>query len=109
MISEQEIESLGSQLADFGDGDGSSADSFALIAHLDDADFDAVLTRADDIRFDRNLADYLDSAESLMRLAHATGCPDDMPIFPWLKDRGLAEEVDEGGFRFKKAKPGIIT
>jgi hypothetical protein len=73
MINEKEIEALATKLADLGDGvdDGSSAEGFALIAHLENDDLDAVLSRAEDILFDRNLADHFDSAASLMpRLVH---------------------------------------
>jgi hypothetical protein len=120
MINEKEIEALATKLADLGDGvdDGSSAEGFALIAHLENDDLDAVLSRAEDILFDRNLADHFDSAaslmprlvhgeESLMRLLHATGCPDDKPMLPWLEERGVAVRVADG-WRFKLPKPGAV-
>jgi hypothetical protein len=107
MISEQEIERLGNQLADLGDWSGEEGS--ALIDHLDDADTDAVLDRAGLISICRSWADHTDSLVDFVRLGQATGCPDGEPIFPWLKDRGLVEEVDGGGFRFKTARPGAVT
>ena len=32
--------------------------------------------------------------ENLRRLANAHGCPDDVPVIPWLIEHGLAREVD---------------
>jgi len=114
MMTEQEIEALATKLVDLGDAEG-----FALIAHLESDDLDAVLNRVEKIMFDRNMAECPDSAESLMlaleqgeeslmRLLHATGCPDDEPMLVWLEERGLVEEVD-GGWRFKTPKPSAVT
>ena len=115
MITETEIRVLATKLADLDgvDDDGSSAEGFALIAHLDEADFDAVLNLTDDIRFDRNIAegsaeaisDLINGTEALVRLAHATGCPDDEAILPWLQEHACAEEGDDGEFRFKMPAP----
>ena len=33
-----------------------------------------------------------------IRLAQATGCPEDEPVFPWLIKRGLAVQHDDGSF-----------
>jgi hypothetical protein len=105
MITETELEALASQLADL--GDERDAEGHALIAHLEGGDLEAVLTRLEQIEFERNCAGgYLDSIEGLMRLAHAAGCPDDEQMIPWLQARGLIEQLDDGGFRFKTAKPG---
>jgi hypothetical protein len=113
MITEADIEALGNQLADLwaadNDENSTSAESFALIEHLEGDDLDDVLTRAQDISLVRNAPELIDSTESLMRLAHATGCPDDEAVIPWLQERGLIEEVDGGGFRFKATKPGVVT
>jgi hypothetical protein len=100
-ITEQEIEARGSQLADeWSRGEWLTE----ATAGLHGANLDAVLTRAQDISFDRNALELLDSAESLLRLAHATGCPEGEPIIPWLQERDQIEQV-EGGWRFKAAKP----
>ncbi|HMF67604.1 MAG TPA: hypothetical protein VK602_08345 [Phyllobacterium sp.] len=40
-----------------------------------------------------------------MRLARAAACPDGEPIIPWLQERGLIEQVDDGGWRFKTPAP----
>jgi hypothetical protein len=111
MITEQEIESLGQQLADLWVASDTHAARLDLIDHLEGDDLDAVLTRAQDISFDRSLVgDSIDedTSESLTRLARATGCPLREPIIPWLQERGLVEKVD-GGFRFKTARPGEVT
>jgi hypothetical protein len=108
-LTEQEIEALGSQLAD--DWSRGEWDS-EVTTGLDDANFNAVLIRAEDIQFDRTVAkggaealnSLIRGAEALTRLAHATGCPDDEPVLPWLQEHSCAEE-DDGGFRFKM--PGL--
>jgi hypothetical protein len=101
-LTEQEIEALGSQLAD--DWSRGECDTEATTG-LHGANLDAVLTRAQDISLDRNAPELIDSGESLLRLAHATGCPDGEPIIPWLQERGLVEQVDDGGWRFKTPAP----
>jgi hypothetical protein len=118
MITQTEIEMLSTKLADLDgvDDDGAFAEGFALIAHLDEADFDAVLSLTEDIRFDRNIAEgsaealngLISGAEALVRLAHATGCPDDEPILPWLQEHACAEEGDDGEFRFKMPAPRVV-
>jgi hypothetical protein len=107
MITEQEIESLGQKLADLGDW---SKDG-GLLDHLDEHDTDLVLARAEIIAITRGNdgAALADSVESLIRLGKAAGCPDNEPMIPWLQERGLVEEVDGGGFRFRMAKPGAAT
>ena len=34
----------------------------------------------------------------LCKLARATGCPDQMPVIPWLLERGLVVEHPDGGY-----------
>jgi hypothetical protein len=108
MITPEEIETLGRKLADLWVADDTAAAKLDLIDHLEGDDLDAVLNRAQDISFDRNMeGDGVDegTSESLTRLARATGCPLSEPIIPWLQERGLVEKVEDG-WRFKKAKPG---
>jgi len=104
MITEEYIEALATKLADPGEEMWKSG----LTDHLDDDDADAVHERANLISIQRSWAGHTDSLESLIRLAHATGCPDGEPVIPWLQQRDLIEEVD-GGWRFKAAKPGAVT
>jgi hypothetical protein len=106
MITEQEIEALGQQLADLWVANDTHAAKLDLIDHLEGDDLDAVLTRAQDIFF---FFDRIDegTSESLTRLARATGCPLSKPIIPWLQERGLIEKVEDG-WRFKTAKPGEV-
>jgi hypothetical protein len=104
-LTETEIETLGSQQADAWSKDEWQTEE---TDQLYDANLDAVLTRAEAIAFDRNATEHLDSVESLLHLAHATGCPESEPIVPWLQERGLTEEVD-GGWRFKSPKPGVVA
>jgi hypothetical protein len=109
MITEAEIEALGKQLADLGMASDTHAVSLDLIDHLEGDDLDAVLDRAALISIvDGNRTDE-DTTERLTRLARATGCPLDEPIIPWLQERGLVEQLDDGGFRSKTAKPGAAT
>ena len=103
-LAEAEIEMLGNQLADDWSKDKEMSE---LTAGLYGANLDAVLNRAELISFRRSGAYLADSAETLLSLARATSCPDDVAIIPWLQKRGLVEEVD-GGWRFKKPKPGSI-
>jgi hypothetical protein len=108
MITPAEIETLGRKLADLWVADDTHAARLDEFDHLEGDDLDAVLTRAQDISFDRSLVgDGIDevTSESLTRLARATGCPLSEPIIPWLQQHGLLEEVD-GVLRFKPAKPG---
>ncbi|MET4276481.1 MULTISPECIES: hypothetical protein [unclassified Bradyrhizobium] len=104
-LTEQEIETLGSQLAD--DWSKDEWDTEATPG-LHGANLDAVLTRAQDISFDRDALKLADGWESLLRLAQATGCPDGEPVIPWLQERDLIEH-DDSGWRFKTAKPGAVT
>jgi hypothetical protein len=106
-LTEQEIEALGSQLADDWSRGEWHTEATAT-AGLHGANLDAVLTRAQDISFDRNAPEQIDSTESLLRLAHATGCPESEAIIPWLQERDQIEQV-EGGWRFKAAKPRAVT
>jgi hypothetical protein len=42
--------------------------------------------------------------EEVMRLARATGCPNDVPPGEWLLDQGLLVVTDDGYFFTEKAK-----
>jgi hypothetical protein len=106
-ITEAEIETLGRYLADNWVADDTGAARLDRIDHLEGDDLDAVLDRAALISIvDGNRTDE-DTSERLTRLARATGCPLDEPIIPWLQERGLVEQLDDGSFRFKTAKPGM--
>ncbi len=108
-LTEAEIELLGSQLADNWSKDEPMSE---LTCYLHGANLDAVLTRADDISSSSpdaaSLTALAEGVEGLLRLARAAGCPDNVAIFPWLRARGLVEEVD-GEWKFKTAKLGIVT
>ena len=107
MSTPAEIESYAVQIAE---PDFETASIEPLIGHLGDADFEAVMNRAAEISRERGRAAFAeaDSLENLDRLANAAGCPPDVPTIPWLQERGLIEEVDDG-WRFKIAKPGAAT
>ncbi|MHC2578738.1 hypothetical protein ACVI1J_008978 [Bradyrhizobium diazoefficiens] len=121
---------------DSDDDDGwANAEAHALIDRLEDVDRDAVLTRCQDITVDGNIEEvfvrtYIQTArateravgrrggaegrltlergrETLTRLLHATGCPDDEPMLAWLEERGVAVR-DEDGWHFKLPKPGAV-
>jgi hypothetical protein len=103
MISPQEIEAYAEQMAE---PDFEMANIDGLIGHLDEADFDAVLARAEKIS--RETGDACLAAANalrdLVRLAHATGMPKGGQPVAWLQERGLIERVDDG-FRVVPAKP----
>jgi hypothetical protein len=105
MITPAEIEAYAVQIAK-PDFLISKASIEPLIGHLGDAEFKAVMGRAAEISRERGRAAFAeaDKLETLTRLAHAAGCPSGTPVVPWLRERGLIEEVD-GGFRFKTASP----
>jgi hypothetical protein len=105
MITAQQIEAFAVQIAEPG-FEVSKASIEQLIGHLADAEFKAVMARAAEISRERGRGAFAvaDTLETLTRLAHAAGCPSGIPVVPWLRERGLIEEVD-GGFRFKTASP----
>jgi hypothetical protein len=110
MISASEIEAFAVQIAEL-TFEVSKANISALIGHLDLPDYDVVLTRAAQIARQRGEADLAEAEalENLERLAHATGMPAGGKPIPWLQERGLVEEIDGGGFRFKTPRPGAVT
>jgi hypothetical protein len=109
ILTEAEIEAFAVQIAE-PDFEISHAALDPLIGHLDPADFDAVMDRAQEIARAQGKAALAEAAtlENLQRLAHASGMPDGGSPFPWLLERGLIEETDDG-WRFKTAKPGAVT
>jgi hypothetical protein len=104
MITQTEIETFAMQIAE-PDFDPSQIE--ALIGHLRDAEIEAVIDRAAEISREHGEAalSEADTLASLSRLAHATGCPRGEPVIPWLQERGLIEQVDGGGWRFKTPAP----
>jgi hypothetical protein len=105
MISPSEIEAFTVQIAEPG---FETARIEALIGHLAEAEFKAVMHRAAAIARAYGKAAFAeaDALENLSRLAHAAGMPDGGNPFQWLQERDLVEEVD-GGYRFKTAKPEV--
>jgi len=105
-LTAQEIEELAVQISH---ADCSAARLEELMGHLDDADSEAVLFRVE--AFARGEGDYgvamADAIESLLRLAHAAGCPEGEPPLPWLEARGLAFKSEEGGWTFKTPKAAL--
>ncbi|WMT79499.1 hypothetical protein [Bradyrhizobium sp. Ash2021] len=102
-----EIEAYAVQMAD-PDFDLSSIET--LIGHLPEREFEAVFDRAAEIsrEYGKAALSEADTLAAMNRLAHATGCPHGEPVIPWLQERGLIEQVDDG-WRFKTAKPGAVT
>jgi hypothetical protein len=81
----------------------------AVIGHLSQDEFGLVYARALEIHNARIAAIKAESNsfKNLSRLANAAGCPSDVPVIPWLAERGLVEQV-AGGWRIAKAKPRAI-
>jgi hypothetical protein len=50
-----------------------------------------------------------DALRDVVRLAHAAGMPAGEKPILWLRARGLVEEIEGGGWRFKAATPGAVT
>jgi len=46
-----------------------------------------------------------DHLRQFVRLAQATGCPEDEPVIPWLLERGLVERDANGDYVAVKAGP----
>ncbi len=114
MVTKDDIETLAVQLADL-DFEGMPETIIdekidAALIGLDDADERAVLERAAEISRERGqkLFEMVDKMNSLRRLAAAAGCPEDVPLIPWLQERGLIEQVD-GGWRIKEPIPREFT
>jgi hypothetical protein len=86
MISAQEIEEYAEQFADpyF---NKPSVDK--LIGHLDPFEARAVWERTAEIAKAR-----ADQAEAEVRLARAAGCPENVPMIPWLIEQGLIIHTD---------------
>jgi hypothetical protein len=105
-ISMKQVESFAQQIAE-PDFDMSQVEP--LIGHLNGPAFEAVMTRAEEIaREEAEKADAAaDALEELRRLALASGCPKGTPYIPWLQERGLIEEVEDG-WTFRKAGPGLL-
>jgi hypothetical protein len=102
-----ELETFAVQIADPA-FDPSSIES--LIGHLGEIEFEAVIDRAIEIArcSGEAVLSEADDLTSLSRLAHAAGCPKGEPVIPWLQERGLVEQVDDG-WRFRAAKPEPTT
>jgi hypothetical protein len=107
MITEAEIEALGQQLANLWMAADTHAVKLDLVDHLEGYDLNVVLARAELILIFEGIDE--DTSERLTRLARATGCPLSVPIIPWLQERDLVQQLDDGGFHFKTAKPGAAT
>jgi hypothetical protein len=82
-----------------------------LIGHVGEIDQRAVLKRAAEIARASGEAMHAeaDSLTRLDRLAHAAGMPAGENPIMWLRARGLVEEAEGGGWRFKPAKPESVT
>jgi hypothetical protein len=103
MITAQQIEEYAEQIAKAG---FEIAFIESLIGHLGEgtAEFHAVFDRA--VAIGRAEAD---AWEALLRLAYAAGMPAGEKPILWLMDRGLVEQLDDGGLRFKEAGPEAAT
>jgi hypothetical protein len=87
MLTKSELEALGRQLADL--DDWSSAEGCLLTGHLNPADAFAVSEQACKI-----LRARADQAEAEVRLALAAGCPENVPMIPWLIEHGFIIHTD---------------
>jgi hypothetical protein len=109
-MTETEIEALAVQIAAPG-FDPTHENLRAVVGHLCRDEFKAVNEGAEKIYKSsiEEMQTARDSAVGLGRLARASGCPDNVVIIPWLRDRGLAEEVEGGVWKFKTAALGTST